>query len=74
MTVKKRTITTEAVAAYAQCPRKAYLLLCTREKGSPHEYGRILEQQRQTTQRKHLDILRQKNPDVQPYSPESLKG
>ncbi len=74
MTVKKRSITTEVVAAYAQCPRRAYLLLCTNQKGTPHEYVRILEQQRQAIQRKYLDILRQKNADVQPYGPDTLTG
>jgi hypothetical protein len=37
------TITSEVVVAYAQCPRKAYLLLFNPEQGVPHEYVRILE-------------------------------
>ena len=32
------TITTDIVVAYAQCPRKAYLLLFSPDKGEPHEY------------------------------------
>ena len=32
------TITSEVVVAYAQCPRKAYLLLFSPEQGQPHEY------------------------------------
>jgi predicted RecB family nuclease len=74
MTVKTRAITTETVVAYSQCPRKAYLLLCTSEKGSPHEYTRILEQQRQAVQRGCLNRLRQENADVQPYSLDTLTG
>ena len=31
-------ITSEVVGAYAQCPRKAYLLLFHPEQGQPHEY------------------------------------
>ena len=40
------TITSDVVVAYAQCPRKAYLLLYSPEQGEPHAYVRILEQQR----------------------------
>ena len=39
-------ITTDIVVAYSQCPRKAYLLLFSPDKGEPHEYVQILEQQR----------------------------
>jgi predicted RecB family nuclease len=69
-----KTITSEILVAYSLCPYKAYLLLCTREKGTPHEYVRILEQQRQATQRKYITILRRKNVDVQSYNPANLEG
>jgi predicted RecB family nuclease len=69
-----KTITSEILVAYSQCPRKAYLLLCTGEQGTPHEYVRILEQQRQATQQKYLNILRRNNVDVQSYSPDKLTG
>ncbi len=39
-------IRSEIVIAYSQCPRKAFLLLCTDEQGMPHEYMRMLEQQK----------------------------
>jgi hypothetical protein len=48
------TITTDIVVAYAQCPRKAYLLLFSPDKGEPHEYVQILEQQRCTNQEKYI--------------------
>ena len=38
-------ITSEVVVAYSQCPRKAYLLLFSPDKGKPHEYVHILEQE-----------------------------
>ena len=69
-----KTITSEILVAYSQCPRKAYLLLCTGEQGTPHEYVRILEQQRQATQQKYLNILRRNNLDVQSYYPDRLTG
>ena len=39
-------VTSKILTAYSQCPRKAYLLLCTEEQGIQHEYTRILEQRR----------------------------
>jgi hypothetical protein len=49
------TITSDIVVAYAQCPRKAYLLLFSPEKGAPHEYIHILEQQQSAHQEHYLD-------------------
>jgi hypothetical protein len=67
------TITTEIVVAYAQCPRKAFLLLFSSDKGEPHEYVQILQQQRCKNQERFLDCLRQTHTDIHPYSPEHLQ-
>ena len=53
------TITTDIVVAYSQCPRKAYLLLFSPDKGEPHEYVQILEQQRCENQERYIDHLQQ---------------
>src|SRR6266446_780106 len=66
------TITTDIVVAYSQCPRKAYLLLFSPDKGEPHEYVQILEQQRCANQERYIDHLQQTHADVQPYSIENL--
>lgn len=50
-------ITSEIVVAYSQCPRKAFLLLCTDEQGMPHEYMRLLEQQKSLNQTNYLSKL-----------------
>ena len=60
------TITSEVVVAYAQCPRKAYLLLFSPDKGEPHEYIQILEQQRYANQERYIDYLKHTHADVQP--------
>src|SRR6266508_6701913 len=60
------TITSEVVVAYAQCPRKAYLLLFSPEQGEPHEYVRLLERQQGEHQARYLDRLQSKHSDVQP--------
>ena len=67
------TITPEAVVAYAQCPRKAYLLLFNPDQGEPHEYVQILQQQRCTNQEKYIDHLKHTHTDVQSYSLENLR-
>src|SRR5262249_51944121 len=69
----KPAITSEIVVAYAQCPRKAYLLLFSPDKGEPHEYVQILEQQRCANQGRYIDHLQQTHADVQPYSVENLR-
>jgi predicted RecB family nuclease len=71
--VMEPAITSEIVVAYAQCPRKAYLLLFSPDKGEPHEYVQILEQQRQAHQERYIDHLQQTHADVQPYSEENLR-
>src|SRR6266436_6371726 len=66
-------ITTDIVVAYSQCPRKAYLLLFSPDKGEPHEYVQILEQQRCENQERYIDHLQQTHADVHPYSVENLR-
>jgi predicted RecB family nuclease len=67
------TITADIVVAYSQCPRKAYLLLFSPDKGEPHEYVQILEQQRKEHQEKYINRLQQTHADVQPYAVENLR-
>jgi hypothetical protein len=67
-------ITSEIVVAYAQCPRKAYLLLYRPEQGEPHEYVHILEQQRRENHERYLDHLQHTHADVHPYTVESLRN
>jgi predicted RecB family nuclease len=67
------TITSDIVVAYSQCPRKAYLLLFSTDKGEPHEYIQILEQQQWENQERYLNRLQHTHADVQPYSLENLR-
>lgn len=66
-------ITSEILQAYSLCPRKAYLLMHSKEKGELHEYEQILEKHQIENQTKNLKILKQKYRDVHLYSTESLK-
>ena len=72
--IMQPTITSEVVVAYAQCPRKAYLLLFSPAQGEPHEYIRILERQQGENHERHLDRLKQMHADVQPYTVETLRN
>jgi len=69
-----RTIDSNLVVAYAQCPRKAFLLLCTPERGALHEYEEILTQQQQANQRKHLEVLQPSSHDMPPSAVDNLDG
>jgi predicted RecB family nuclease len=65
-------ITSEVVVAYSQCPRKAYLLLFSPDKGEPHEYVQILEQEQRDNHERYIDRLKHKHTDVHPYTLETL--
>ncbi len=67
------TITADMLTAYAPCPRKAYLLMCSEERGQIHEYEQILAHNRLAHQHKHIDLLSQSEANVQPYSVDNLK-
>jgi len=67
------TITRDIVVAYSQCPRKAYLLLFSSDKGIPHEYILVLEEQRKVNQERSADRLKHISTDVQPYSLERFR-
>lgn len=67
-----RTITSEVFVAYSLCPQKAFLLLCTAEKGIPHEYELILQQQQRATQNHSHTALLQTNLDIRSYTPAAL--
>lgn len=67
-----KIITSEVLAAYSLCPQKAFLLLCTEEKGTFHEYEQILQQQQRTAQHYLLTTLVQTNPDISSYTPATL--
>src|SRR5437016_12629273 len=69
------TITPEILVAYSQCPRKAFLLLYTDERGMPHEYLRILEQQKRLNQINYLRVLNALKPtslEEKSYTPNDL--
>ena len=61
-------ITSEVVGAYAQCPRKAYLLLFNPEQSQPHEYVGMVDRQQRENQKRYMDLLQHHHADVHPYT------
>ncbi|MBN1579974.1 MAG: IS66 family transposase [Anaerolineae bacterium] len=63
-----KTITSEVLVSYVQCPRKAHMLLYSDEEGAPHEYVRILEQRKIANRDAYLASFRREHPTVCQYS------
>jgi len=69
-----KPITSEIVVAYAHCPLKGYLLLCTDEIGQQHEYVAILERQRQMNQDRYKTLLAEDHHAITARDQTDLKG
>lgn len=66
-------ITSNVLIAYSQCKMKAYFLLFTDENGQTHEYGSILNKEKQKTRLKYIHKIQNKFTTVQPYSLVEIK-
>jgi hypothetical protein len=60
-------ITSEVFVAYSQCPRKAFLMLFSDDKGTPHDYSRIIEERKRTHQAKYLEVFKQEHLGAKKY-------
>jgi predicted RecB family nuclease len=60
-------ITSEIFVAYSQCPRKAFLLLFSEDKGKPHDYPLILEERCQNNRVQYLEKFLQSYPEARKY-------
>ncbi|MEM7794782.1 MAG: TM0106 family RecB-like putative nuclease [Cyanobacteria bacterium P01_C01_bin.118] len=66
-------ITSEIFVAYSQCPRKAFLLLFSEDKGKHHDYPLILEERRQNNRVQYLEKFLQSHPDARGYDTKAFK-
>ncbi|MDJ0719318.1 MAG: IS66 family transposase [Prochloraceae cyanobacterium] len=66
-------ITSEILVAYSQCPRKAFLLLFSKDKGKPHDYPLILEERRQNNRVQYLKKFLQSQPEARKYDTKAFK-
>lgn len=58
-----KPITPDVAFAYTLCPRKAYLLLCTDERGASHDYPGVLAADQRRNQARYLNGLKQGHGD-----------
>ncbi|MBD2247343.1 TM0106 family RecB-like putative nuclease [Nostoc sp. FACHB-888] len=66
-------ITSEIFVAYLQCPRKAFLLLFSEDKGKPHDYPLILEERRENNRTQYLEKLLQFHPEGREYDTKAFR-
>ncbi|MDJ0692409.1 MAG: TM0106 family RecB-like putative nuclease [Xenococcaceae cyanobacterium MO_188.B32] len=66
-------ITSEILVAYSQCPRKAFLLLFSEDKGKPHDYPLILDEHRQNNRAQYLEKFRQSHLEARKYDKKAFK-
>lgn len=59
-----KIITPEAVVAYSQCLRKAFLILCSERQGMPHDHVRLLQEQARRNRIKYVNLIEQEHPGV----------
>jgi predicted RecB family nuclease len=59
--MQTKVIRAEVVSAYSNCPRKAFLLHCTEDRGTPNDYACILEEITRTNRASYLATLQQTN-------------
>jgi predicted RecB family nuclease len=65
--IRSKVIRTDVVSAYSHCPRKAFLLHCTEERGTPHEYQVILEEHTNVSRTSYLAALQQTSTSIRSY-------
>jgi len=63
----RKLITSDVVVAYSHCPRKAFLLLCTEEQGSPHGYPGLIAEDQRRNQVDYYSELKLAHPNATVY-------
>ena len=67
-TIDTKIIHAEAVSAYSHCPRKAFLLHCTEDRGTPNAYAGILEERASANRASYLANLQRTNTSTCSYN------
>src|SRR6516162_5428286 len=57
--IEPNVIRDETVSAYSQCPRRAFLLHCTEDRGERKEYERLLEDRSRANRTSYLGKMQQ---------------
>ncbi|MBI4902594.1 MAG: IS66 family transposase [Acidobacteria bacterium] len=67
-TMHTKVIRAEGVIAYSHCPRKAFLLHCTEDRGIPNDYAHILEERASANRESYLANLQRTNTSTCSYN------
>lgn len=66
--ISNHKVSGDVLVSYTLCPRKAYLLCCTSELGSPQEYTAIIETKRRAIRHTYFQRLKRETPTACDFS------
>jgi predicted RecB family nuclease len=69
-----KIIHAEVVSAYSQCPRKAFLLHCTEDRGTPNDYASIVEERASAQRASYLATLRRTSTSTSSYNDQAISS
>ena len=72
--IRSKAISNEVVAAYSHCPRKAFLLHCTEERGTPHEYLEMLEECTNVSRSQYSALLHETCAPIRSYGDDPISS
>src|ERR1700722_12247088 len=67
-TMHTKVIRADVVSAYSHCPRKAFLLHCSEDRGTPNDYACILEERESANRASYMAALQRTNTSTCSYS------
>ena len=73
-TAHTKFIHADVVSAYSHCPRKAFLLHCSEDRGTPNDYARMLEERASANRASYLATLQRTNTSTCPYNDTTLSS
>ena len=69
-----KVIHAEVVSAYSHCPRKAFLLHCTEDRGTPNDYACILEKRASANRTSYLATLQRTSTSTCSYNDQAISS
>lgn len=69
-----KVIQAEVVSAYSHCPRKAFLLHCTEDRGTPNDYASILEKRASAHRASYLAKLQRTSTSTCSYNDRAMSS
>ncbi|MDP2998166.1 MAG: IS66 family transposase [Bryobacterales bacterium] len=69
-----KVIRAEVVTAYSHCPRKAFLLHCTEDRGAANEYAYMIEERASANREAYLATLRRTNTSTCSYNGRAISS